>query len=277
MLSPAGAPSIAPDGSALAYTVIDNGRTTQARSPRSGVPWYALGGDIWVTSLKRAGSSNLTRGQGHNWAPSWAPDGRRIAFLSNRSSRGSESETHLWLWEVASGHLRQVSDLPVMDAWGRLGRLEWSDNRTVLVKALPRGASSPLNDSTAVTVRVFRYEPLEKDAVPSTDPTNLDELLGDLALIDVQTGAVKRVSGTARISSYALSPDRRRLAWAVATRFARPGSHQILVDIIVHDLRAEQSRKLVEGAPLVRSYPNYPLFTWSPTGQAIAYRTNGIR
>jgi dipeptidyl aminopeptidase/acylaminoacyl peptidase len=178
-----------------------------------------------------------------------------------------------------------------MDPWGRLGRLEWlSDSRTVLVKTYPRGVSAAAYLSLLkagssqgrapadpdVTVRLFHFDPTDRDSIPSTDPTNLSTLLGELALIDVETGAMQRISGAAQICSFGLSPNRRMLAWATATRFQRPGSHQILVDLFVHDLVTGRTSRLVSDAPLAHAYPNFPLFSWSPTNQAIAYRTDGV-
>lgn len=292
-LGPVGEPSFAPDGTSLAYTVIDNNRKPtfdDALSYRTGVPWYALGADIWILGITGDVPRNLTQGRGNNWAPSWSPDGRGVAFLSDRSSTGPGGQAHLWMWERASDKLRQISDLPVMDPGGRLGGIEWLvDGRTVVVKTYPEGMSSAayaelimggsreklvLRDSVA-TVRVFRFDPAGPDSVPRTDQNNLTRLLGELALVNVETGEVRRVSGSARICSYALSPNRRLLAWTAATRFAGPGSQHILADLVVHDLETGGSRKLASEARLGYGYPNFPLFTWSPTSRAIAYRTEG--
>jgi dipeptidyl aminopeptidase/acylaminoacyl peptidase len=292
-LGSVGEPTFAPDGSALAYTIIDNGRRPaldREQSLRSGIPWYALGSDIWVSSIAGTDARNLTEKHGNNWAPSWSPDGRAVAFLSDRASGTPVGQAHLWIWERASGKLRQVSDLPVMDPWGRVGRLEWlADSRTVVVKAYPEGmlpaayASLVMGGSTedgvvtdsGPTARLFRFDPTEPDSIPRTDPNNLNSLLGELALVNVESGAIRRVSGAKRICSYALSPDRRRLAWSTALRFASPGSHHIVADIVVYDLGSRLSHRVVSEARLGYGFTNYLLFSWSPTSQAIAYRTEG--
>jgi serine/threonine protein kinase len=41
--------------------------------------------DIWTIDLERGLASRLTSGQGSNQRPVWSPDGRRIAFTSNRA------------------------------------------------------------------------------------------------------------------------------------------------------------------------------------------------
>lgn len=293
-LGPSGEPSVAPDGLEFAYTIIDNSRKPKVENRnvlRTGVPWFALGSDIWISSIFDGQARNLTAGRGNNWAPSWSPDGRRLAFLSDRAGSASVNQAHLWVWERTSGMLRQVTDVPVMDPWGKLGSLVWlADSRTLLVKTYPDGMSSSEYQSllmgksrreqriatdTSLTVRLMRFDPASDEQIPRTDPTNLTWLLGELALVDVETGAVRRVSGSSRIATYALSPDRRKLAWAVATRFEAPGSPHILADLMVCDIENGKPRRLAAGVRLAYGFPVFPLFSWAPSSQSLAYRTDG--
>jgi dipeptidyl aminopeptidase/acylaminoacyl peptidase len=100
-------------------------------------------------------------------------------------------------------------------------------------------------------------------------------LSGDLAVLNVEDGTFIRIARGLQLCSYALSPDRRMLAYAVATGYDRPGSYQILVDLFVTDLLTRTTRRLIAAAPLVYAFPNYPVFAWSPDSRAIAYRTDG--
>jgi dipeptidyl aminopeptidase/acylaminoacyl peptidase len=213
-----------------------------------------------------------------------------MAFLSDRGTPRDSGAAHLWVWDRGSARLRLATDLPVLDPWGRLGRLEWlADSRTVLVKTYPdelspsayaRFLTSKSDErlggpDSGVTAQVFKSDTGDGDATPRAGPNNLNYLLGDLALVDVETGAVRRLVRDLRLCTYALSPDRRMLAYAVATGFERPGSYQILVDLFVYDLQKNDVRRLVAGARLVYGYPNFPVFAWSPNSDAIAYRTDG--
>jgi dipeptidyl aminopeptidase/acylaminoacyl peptidase len=287
-LAPNLSPSFTPDGKWLAYTAVDPKR--KVKVDHLIVPWYSNGTDVWLAPVGGGEARNLTGGVGNNWGPSWSPDGRRIAFLSDRPSRVADGLTHVWVWERPSGALRQVSDLPVQDPWGRLGQLEWlGDNRTVVVKTYPEGMSiaafrelvrgRPEAPATAadtlLTVQVLRYDSAASDSGSRSNPFNLNPLSGDLALLDVETGSVRPIVRGQRICTYALSPDRRRLAWAVATRFAPAEPEQILVDLFAYDLEGGESRQLVKAAPLVYVWPNAPVFSWSPTSRALAYRTDG--
>ncbi len=289
-LSPVLAPTFTPDGAMVAYTVVDPGRDVSF--DRLSVPFYAVRGDIWIASTAGGSARSITQGVGNNWGSAWSPDGRRLAFLSDRGNGASPGSTRIWLWHRATGQLRQAADVPVLDPWGRLGRLEWADNRTVVAKVYPEGMTSEAYQElltgrmmreqgrgadSGVTARVFRSDPESERDVPRTDPTNINHLLGALALVDVETGAVRRLTNAARICSYALSPDRKLLAWAVADRFERPGSYQILVDVFVSHLGTTDARPLVTGAPLVSSFPRGPILSWSPGSRSLAFRTDGPR
>ena len=285
-LAPVGGPSVTPDGKVVAYTVVE--RRRDATTGRSGVPWYAVGGDIWVSGVGGGPARRITSDRGSNWAPSWSPDGRRLAFLSDWPNSGTTGTNHLWTWDRSTDRLHRAGDVRVLDPWARLGRIDWlADNRSVVVRVYPEGVargayesavgptSDPVGARAAATVRLFHYDPAERDSALSLGVNNLDALLGDLAVVDIETGAVRRIARGTRLCTYMLSPDRRLLAWAAAVRFDRPESNQLLVDLFVHDLATGESRRLVAKAPLVFAYPNAAVFSWSPTSRAIAYRTDG--
>ena len=71
----------------------------------------------------------LTRGNGRDRQPAWSPDGRSILFSSGRSGN-----LDLWLLDVATGALRQVTDDGAQDwdpGWAPDGRsIVWSSNRS---------------------------------------------------------------------------------------------------------------------------------------------------
>jgi len=73
-------------------------------------------------------SRNLTRGQGRDRQPAYSPDGKRVAFASNRSGN-----LDLWTLELDSGALQQLTDDEAQDwdpAWSPDGRhILWSSDR----------------------------------------------------------------------------------------------------------------------------------------------------
>jgi Tol biopolymer transport system component len=128
---------ISPDGKCLAYTFKENIRVRTLNDEveaRTGVPTWVTGADIEILNVESGETRNLTGGQGDNWLPAWSPDGRFLAFLSDR---GEGALARLWLWDVARNKLRRVSDVDV-----RGDKIEWTaDSGKILVTTVPNGLS----------------------------------------------------------------------------------------------------------------------------------------
>ena len=122
-----------PDGKFLFYAAGDHrkwGTNALEKSLRTGIPISALGADLFVVQVASGEVTSLTGSVGNNWAPSWSPDGRFLAFLSDRDRSGHGK---LWIWEAVTGKMRKASDLFV-----RADRIQWLPNsREVLLTALP--------------------------------------------------------------------------------------------------------------------------------------------
>ncbi len=288
-LAPLSGPTFAPDGTLMAYTVIDRHRVPPHvdwnLGLRTGVPWNALGGDIWISDLAGGNKRNLTKGLGNSWSPSWSPDGKYVVFLSDRQSKRTPAEARLWLWDRASDSFRQLGEFQLVSMWqGR--ELEWtSDSRSVVVNLRPEGMSereylklvtgeeapSGPTDPNAVTAKVFSFDPTVKGAKPETNQGNLDRELGDLSLVEITTGSIRRISHGRRVSSYAFSPDRKMLAWVTLDAYERAGTQQTTAGLYVYGLQSGESRELVK--TIMRS-PGFRI-SWSPRNDAIAYQTSG--
>ncbi len=57
-----------------------------------------MNSDLWLVEFATGRSFQLTRGPKRDNAPAWSPDGRRIAFLSNRGGK-----TNIWLISPEGG------------------------------------------------------------------------------------------------------------------------------------------------------------------------------
>ncbi|MBM3775800.1 MAG: S9 family peptidase, partial [Acidobacteria bacterium] len=88
-------PQLSPDGRLVAFTAMSvdveaNKRTTS----------------IWVVELGGGTPRKIASAGEHNERPSWSPDSKRIAFVSDR---GGSSQ--LWLMDADGGNPKQVTDL----------------------------------------------------------------------------------------------------------------------------------------------------------------------
>jgi dipeptidyl aminopeptidase/acylaminoacyl peptidase len=101
------APAISPDGTQIVFSRewIDQMKD-QSRS------------NLWIVDVESGRLRELTRGNWRDTSPVWAPDGRRIAFLSDR-----DGTTQIHVLYVDTGEVAQLTHLPRAQG---LGSLRWS-------------------------------------------------------------------------------------------------------------------------------------------------------
>jgi dipeptidyl aminopeptidase/acylaminoacyl peptidase len=272
---------LSPDGTMLAYTIIDRQETRHFELDawaRTGVPWYGEGAQTCVLNLKTGVTKNVTSGDFSNWQPSWSPSGALLAFLSTRDGSGRAA---LWVWDVAKDKLRKISDVEA-----RTDELAWSsDDSKIIIEVVPPGLSTegymrqvlPRSDLPAVanieggpTVRVYEANsgiPLASGAARS-DPWSLNQMLRDLVLVDVHNGSTDTLVHGSRISAYRLSPDRAAIAYTIPKRFEKPGSQQILYDLAVVTISNRKQRIVASDVPFDDSGA---AFSWSPDGRYLSF------
>jgi dipeptidyl aminopeptidase/acylaminoacyl peptidase len=281
-----------PDGKWLVYTVRRNKQSTgydfQRQEFRTGVPEYAEGGDLFVLSMENGKARLLTGGKGNNWLPTWSPDGRYVAFISDRD--GSD-QARLWIWNVLQNELKRISEINVRAGWYlHGGQLQWTPNsKELLVTTLPANLSTDgyprtvlsgnessddhsaaTRRSTATVYRASKDLP-DKQATRVSDPWDLNLALRDLAVVDVSSGKANILVSGRRISSFQLSPDGTKVAFAVPERMSAPGSQQILfslatlaLDTLQQDIVASDIRLDYTGG-----------FSWSPESTQLAFVSSG--
>jgi dipeptidyl aminopeptidase/acylaminoacyl peptidase len=92
-------PQFSPDGQSLAYvrTEIDRG-TNGYKSA------------IWLTEVQSQGSRQrpFTSGEKRDSAPRWSPDGRWLAFVSNR---GDKAKAQIYIMPTDGGEARRLTDM----------------------------------------------------------------------------------------------------------------------------------------------------------------------
>ena len=285
--------ALSPDGELVAYTVKDDSKleSTQderyAYYSRTGAFNEALGCDVWVAATKTGESRNLTGGKGTSSSPAWSPDGKLLAFYSDRSGT-----FHVWLWERATGKIRQLSDA-IARPFFNYQVVRWTpDGRYVLAKVLPEGmtvenaadmmsapspAAAKTGNAAGVTVTVFSSPaadarsgakaPAEKKV---GDEAWMNRYTGDLALIEAATGKVEHVVTGIRPLGYWLSPDGRYLAYT-NWKGIEENTQQPVYELRVCSLADRRPRVLVE-----KLEQDYGIsVSWAPDGAWLAYTDTG--
>lgn len=220
-------PALSPDGRTVAFTV------TTSSVGRDG---YRSA--VWLVPADGSSPARrVTHGPGRDARPRFSPDGRTLAFLSDRRfkveeepARGEVKDRHdgvqVHLLPLDGGEARRLTDLPrgVEDfAWspdGRtlavlttsLGATLEADAKKRNRPALPKPGETPLSD--------YRY--IDRLNYQFNGAGFVDDQVAHLWLVDAATGAARElVAGPTAEAHPAWSPDGTRIAF-VANRHATP-------------------------------------------------------
>jgi len=287
------AATVSSDGEWLAYTVCDPRKrgpdtlATNSQGITAGQDIGRMSCDVWLTNAATGQSHGITHGEGTSWAPSFSPDGKSLAFFSER-----HNESHLWLWDRRTGSVHQVSTVITRTYWDFESPVWTPDNRHVMVKLRPFGmAEAELNDggssgsetkdsvdrTPGSTVAVFRSAPRDSlDSLRTHDSTTNypadNQWLGDLALVDVVTRRARVLASRVRTNCYLVSPDGSQIAYLDFKGRLDDGkegasTYALLYDLVVIDIATMRSRVVAER---LRQWYGTSL-SWSPNGKWLAY------
>lgn len=276
-------PQISPDGSRVAFvrTTMDS----EINGYRSQV--WMVPADPAAGGAPDAQAVPFTGGPGRDDTPRWSPDGRRLAFLSDRpgqlpagekdrkkhSGREPKRPKQLWVMDTAGGEARQLTRLrrgagePVWSPDGR--RIAFCCRVKPEDLAPPAGGSAGdrgAADDEADRPRVIRRLSYRADGVGYFDDRNVQ-----IFVLDLDSGAEPRqvTFGPYDHGSPAWSPDGRWLAFA-ANR-SDDADYDWKQDLWVVD----PDRPGTAGAPGCHRVLEWggPLggVTWTPDGDAIVF------
>ena len=159
----------------------------------------------------------------------WSPDSASVAYLAHL-----DDATHIWIADVASGKSRQLTRTPLLATL--VSSFEFTaDGKQISAVLVPEGRAAMPPAPTAPdgpTVKIADSDKNRLRTFPSLMSTTYEKQLlewhatGQVALIDVQKGVVKKVGQPAMVRSVDASPDGKYLR---VTQMVKPFSYDVPV------------------------------------------------
>jgi dipeptidyl aminopeptidase/acylaminoacyl peptidase len=231
-----GQPRVSPDGSRVLYTVNE---AVMAPDKSEFVT------QIWVANVATKQSMQLTFGEKSSTNPKWSPDGKWIAFTSNRK----DNKNQLYRLSMDGGEAE-----PLTEVKSAVGNFEWSpDGRHI-----------------AFTMTDAKTEEEEKNDKGKNDFRWVDENLkmARLYVVPVQKDANgkrdprKLATGNYQVGAFDWAPDSSRIAFShskSANANDWPTADASIVDVASGNVTVLANTAAAEDSPM-----------YSPDGKSIA-------
>jgi dipeptidyl aminopeptidase/acylaminoacyl peptidase len=278
--------AFSPDGHWLAYTVGDNQKrktTEEDLYYRTGIA-AADGSQICISNTMTLEMRCLGDGKSNDWLPAWSPDGHYLAFFSDGDHSG---QARLWVWDASKNYLRRISTKNI-----RGDEIQWTpDGRSILITAVPQelsieeyvsrasfasqGLKSTKIGGPGSTAIVYQSNDMSSSGpeAPRSDPWSLNGFSRDLILVNISSGETKTIVRGQKIAKYALSPNGLHVAYTTPKRFEKPGSQQILFDLMTIDLDMSPPREMASDVQLAHDGAQ---FSWSPDSTRLCFQVTVI-
>lgn len=226
-------------------------------------------GDIYRVSIDGGDAEPVLTGPDFQWIPRYSPDGRRIAFMSDRGGAAN-----LWVAEVDGSGARQITQgwkaqitAPI---WTPAGGLLFQTVRDDAVRTHlmdGHGNKAELKMNLLPAQAQFLANGLQGYGVGTHDGSGKYRSQlppGEISKFDVANNTVESLG--IRGTQPRLSPNGARLAYV---QEGRRGQWNLLV----RDLATGATRVALEGMPWARMFPYsedpVPSFSFMPDGESI--------
>ena len=245
---------LSPDGAWVVYSVSEANLDTDAAQS-----------DLWRARFDGSDRRALTRTPDTDeYGPAVSPDGRWIAFLSDRGGEGVE--TQVWIMPSDGGEAEALTKFP-----GGVEEFDWSPDSAHLAVVAndperPQGAKAPKQPPPIVINRYYFKEDYHGWVT---------DLRKHLYLFDVASRkATQLTKGANDEEMPAFSPDGKRIAFV--TKRGPEADRGLNWDLYVIDARAGAEEKPLTTFPGADNDPSLESRpAWSPDSRRIAYIQQG--
>jgi dipeptidyl aminopeptidase/acylaminoacyl peptidase len=280
-------PAMSRDGRWLAYEVFTpKERTADAALEKevsflpNGMPAYLVGTRLFVVGTSGGAERAVCAEDANCWRPSWSPDGRYLAYYSDRGGA-----PQAWIYDLEKGTSRLVSDARVKARLSPMDRPAWSPDGRELFLPLAGPAEStavaapPQARSGSPTVDVRRTGLEAPPAEPSaaavdTLSAQLDqENTATLGAVDVGTGQVRVVvpaDTRPHPTHLQVSPDGRWLSYHTVFRIGDMTAASIVFDVGIAPA-AGGERRVVDTGIEIADQRVGDEYLWTPDSRHIVY------
>ena len=145
-------PVISPDGKSIAFAAL---------------------GDLWLMPVTGGKPQNLTNDAAYDLDPTWSPDGRYLAWSTDRAG----GLLQIWIRDMQTGQMRQLTHIPTQPT-----SLQFSpDGKRIAfvnVDAMWRGAGVAVADVATGDVKMI-HKSIFAPGTPTWSPDGKRIALGD--------------------------------------------------------------------------------------------------